>query len=52
MKSSRLGDRISSCDSFGARIGINYRGMTTYKTLGGGLATLILKATMLGFLVE
>ena len=52
MGSVRLVDNIRSFDVFGAAIGINYQGKASYQTLGGGLVTLILKVTMLGFFIK
>ena len=52
MRTTGLSGRIRSWDFFGASIGINYKGKASYQTLGGGLITLILKVTMLGFLIK
>lgn len=44
-----LSDKIRGCDSFGATIGLNYAGETSYNTLGGGVFSVCLKALIFAF---
>ena len=48
---AKFGAFIRSHDAFGQSIGLNYRGESHYKTLGGGLLSLAFKLAMLSFLV-
>ena len=46
---AKFGAFIRSHDAFGQGIGLNYKGESHYKTLGGGLLSLAFKLAMLSF---
>ena len=43
-------NRVRGCDQFGAPISLNFDGKTSYNTLGGGIASLCLRALILSYL--
>ena len=42
-------EKVRNCDANGATVNLNFKGDTEHKTLCGGLASLLLKALILGF---
>ena len=42
--------KLRACDEFGSPFGLKHGGETSFKTLGGGIATLVLKITALAYL--
>ena len=45
-------NRIRSCDTFGAPIELNFAGHSKHNTTAGGVASLLLKALILGYFVK
>ena len=39
--------KIRSCDKFGAQFALSYDGKTTFTTLGGGIASILLHIAIL-----
>ena len=44
-----LTSQLHKCDQFGAKINLNYGGEASYKTVGGGAASLILRVLILTY---
>ena len=44
-----LKDRVRGCDQYGAAISLNYRGGSSYKTIGGGFASLSIQLLIFAF---
>ena len=42
--------KLRACDEFGSPFSLMHSGESSFKTLGGGIATLILRVTALAFL--
>ena len=42
-------DKLRGCDMFGATIGLNVAGESTFKTLPGGVVSLILRILVLSY---
>ena len=42
-------DKVRGCDQFGASISLNYQGGSTFRMIGGGLASIALKLLIFTF---
>ena len=44
-------DKVRGCDQFGASVSLNYAGETKFRTLGGGIASFVIKTVALIYMV-
>ena len=48
----KFANRLRACDKYGAVMQLNYAGKDRYGTVGGGVASMLTQALILGYLIK